>query len=82
MCTFPKTFWFKLLEAACFVQLCCKFSSAFLAMGKSFQQVDATERRLIKQMAKEGIPWTTSQRITKRSPDFIFLGRLLAAWGQ
>lgn len=71
MCTSPKTFWFKLLEAACLVQLTCEFSSAFLAMGKSFQQVDATERRLIKQMVKEGIPWTTIQRITKRSPDTI-----------
>ena len=40
-------------------------------MGKVFQQVDATEHRLVNEMAKEKIPWAKIQRITKRSPDTI-----------
>ena len=40
-------------------------------MGKSCCQVDATERRLVKGMSKEGIPWSTIQKITSRTPDTI-----------
>ena len=35
-------------------------------MGKGFQHVDAVERRLVKNMAKEGIPWNTIVKITGR----------------
>jgi len=47
------------------------FPAFFPAMGKSFKQVNDTERHLVKGMVKEGIPWTTIQRITGRSPDTI-----------
>ena len=40
-------------------------------MGKSFCHVDTTERRLVKNMAKEGVPWSTIQKITGRTPDTI-----------
>ena len=40
-------------------------------MTKGFRHVDDTERRLVRNMAKEGIPWVTIQRITGRSPDTI-----------
>ena len=33
--------------------------------------MDDTEHRLVRNMAKEGIPWVTIQRITGRSPDTI-----------
>ena len=38
---------------------------------KKFHHADDTERRLIKNMAKEGIPWKTIQRITGRSSDTL-----------
>ena len=44
---------------------------ALLTMGKVFTQVNETEHRLVKMMAKEGIPWRTIQRITARSGDTI-----------
>ena len=44
---------------------------ALLTMGKVFTQVNETEHRLVKMMAKEGIPWTKIQRITARSADTI-----------
>ena len=44
---------------------------ALLTMGKVFAQVNETEHRLVKMMAKEGIPWTKIQRITARSADTI-----------
>ena len=40
-------------------------------MGKIFKQVDDTERRLIKSMLKEQVPWAKVQKITGRSPDTI-----------
>ena len=40
-------------------------------MAKGFRHVDDTERRLVRNMAKEGIPWVTIQRITGRSPETI-----------
>ena len=40
-------------------------------MVRSFRHVDDTERRLVRNMAKERIPWVTIQRITGRSPDTI-----------
>ena len=41
------------------------------AMVKGFRHVDDTERRLVRNMARERIPWVTIQRITGRSPDTI-----------
>ena len=35
------------------------------------KQVDATEKRLIKNMHREGITWKIMQRITGRSPDTL-----------
>ena len=40
-------------------------------MGKVLQQVDETEHRLIKNMLKEKVPWSTVQKITGRSPEAI-----------
>ena len=40
-------------------------------MVKGWRHVDDTERRLVQNMVKEGIPWVTIQRITGRSPDTI-----------
>ena len=40
-------------------------------MVKGFRHVDDTERRLVRNMARERIPWVTIQRITGRSPDTI-----------
>jgi predicted transcriptional regulator len=40
-------------------------------MGKSFCQVDITERRLVKNMVKEGLTWSAIQKITGRTPDTI-----------
>ena len=40
-------------------------------MGRAFQHVDATEHRLVNEMAKEKVPWTKIQRITESSPDTI-----------
>lgn len=37
----------------------------------AFKHVDETERRLVKGMAKEGIPWTTIQKVTGRSSDTL-----------
>ena len=44
---------------------------ALLTMGKVFTQVNETEHRLVKIMAKEGTQWTKIQRITARSADTI-----------
>ena len=44
---------------------------ALLTMGKVFTQVNETEHRLVKIMAKEGTQWTKIQRITARSVDTI-----------
>ena len=41
------------------------------AMGKCFEQVSDRERKLIKEMAKEGLLWTQIQRITGRSSETI-----------
>ena len=41
------------------------------AMVKGFRHVDDTERRLVRNMARERIPWVTIQRITGCSPDTI-----------
>ena len=38
---------------------------------KQFHHADDTERRLIKGMAKEGIPWKTIQKITGRGSDTL-----------
>ena len=40
-------------------------------MVKGFRHVDDTERRLARNMAKEGMLWVTIQKITGRSPDTI-----------
>ena len=40
-------------------------------MVKGWRHVDDTERRLVRSMVKERIPWVTIQRITGRSPDTI-----------
>ena len=40
-------------------------------MGKCFEQVSDRERKLIKEMAKEGLLWTQIQRITGRSSETI-----------
>ena len=53
------------------VVLILKHHFALLTMGKVFTQVNETEHRLVKMMAKEGIPWTKIQRITARSADTI-----------
>jgi hypothetical protein len=47
------------------------FHTLSSAMVRSFRHVDDTERRLVRNMAKERIPWVTIQRITGRSPDTI-----------
>ena len=63
------------------VVLILKHHFALLTMGKVFTQVNETEHRLVKMMAKEGIPWTRIQRITARSADTmsnILKKRLLA----
>jgi hypothetical protein len=40
-------------------------------MVESFQHVNDTERRLVKAMSREGVPWTKMESITGRSPDTI-----------
>ena len=40
-------------------------------MGKTFKHVDDTERRLVANMVEEGIPWSTIQKVTGRTPDTI-----------
>ena len=40
-------------------------------MGRTFKQVDETERRLVKNMRKEKLTWEVIQRITGRSPDTL-----------
>ena len=40
-------------------------------MGKTFKHVDATERRLVRNMFREKLAWKTVQRITGRSPDTL-----------
>ena len=40
-------------------------------MGKFYTHVDSTEKRLVKNMVKEGLTWAQVQRITGRSPDTI-----------
>ena len=40
-------------------------------MGRYFSHVCATERRLVKHMVAEGLPWSQIQRIIGRSPDTI-----------
>ena len=42
-----------------------------LAMGKTFKQVDETERRLVRNMSREKLTWKQVQKITGRSPDTI-----------
>ena len=42
-----------------------------LAMGKTFKQVDETERRLVRNMFREKLTWKQVQKITGRSPDTI-----------
>jgi len=48
---------------------------------KQFHHADDTERRLIKGMAKEGIPWKTIQKITGRSSDTLNNIQVAAAQG-
>ena len=40
-------------------------------MGKLYTHVDSTEKRLVKNMVKEGLTWAQVQRITGRIPDTI-----------
>ena len=40
-------------------------------MGRSFKQVDETERRLVHNMRKENLTWSTIQRSTGRTPDTL-----------
>ena len=40
-------------------------------MGKGFRHVDATEVRLVLNMVKEGIQWSTIQKVTGRSSIFF-----------
>ena len=40
-------------------------------MGKGFTHVDDTERRLVRNMKKEGVSWTSIQKITGRSSDTL-----------
>ena len=40
-------------------------------MGKLYNHVDDTERRLVKNMISAGIPWSQVQKVTHRSPDTI-----------
>ena len=64
--------WLSLLAPR--IQLVLVFLSryfAILAMGKTLQQVNETEPRLVKMMVKDGVPWTQIQRITGRSSDTI-----------
>ena len=42
-----------------------------MQVSSPFRHVDDTERRLVRNMARERIPWVTIQRITGRSPDTI-----------
>ena len=45
--------------------------SAPRAMGKTYRQVDDTERRLVKNMRKVNLTWDVIQRITERSSDTL-----------
>ena len=40
-------------------------------MGRTFTQVDDTERRLVKSMRKAKLSWEVMQKITGRSPDTL-----------
>ena len=40
-------------------------------MGKLYNHVDDTERRLVKNMISAGIPWSQVQKVTQRSRDTI-----------
>ena len=40
-------------------------------MAKRFQRVDETERRLVRNMKREGVAWSTIQKVTGRSTDTI-----------
>jgi IS30 family transposase len=51
--------------------LTCFINQLHTKVGKQYFQIEDTERRLVKQITKEGIPWTTIQKITGRSPDTI-----------
>ena len=58
------------LASACLRSVCvclCRFFS----MGQVLKQVDETEHRLIKNMLKEKVPWSTVQKSTSRSPEAI-----------
>ena len=50
----------------------CLINKPTSEMGKTYYHVDDTERRLVKQMAKEGVPWTTMQKVTGRSADTTY----------
>jgi len=40
-------------------------------VGKQYFQIEGTERRFVKQITKEGVTWTTIQKMIGRSPDTI-----------
>ena len=52
--------------------LTCSQLRCFLTtMGRSFVQVDATEKRLTHNMKKAGLTWELMQQITERSSDTL-----------
>ena len=58
-------------QAVFYLATICLISKPTSEMGKTYYHVDDTERRLVEQMAKEGVPWTTMQKVTGRSADTI-----------
>ena len=58
-------------QAVYYLATLCLISKPTSEMGKTYCNVDDIERRLVKQMAKEGVPWTTMQKVTGRSADTI-----------
>jgi hypothetical protein len=62
LCWFEELLTFSLLLPL-FPSICS------LEMGKQYNHVDGTERRLIKNMVKAGVTWEKVQSITGRTPD-------------
>ena len=42
-----------------------------MGQGRTFKQVNDTERRLVKNMMKEKLTWAKIQKITRRTPDTL-----------
>ena len=58
-------------QAMYYLATICLISKPTSEMGETCYHVDNIERCLVKQMAKEDVPWTTMQKVTGRSADTI-----------